>query len=165
MPLLGTTAGPLLGGLLIQSHPWQAIFFICSIFTLISLILGLLFLPETFGPILLYRHHLPHNKPQPHPRAQLTRIRTDLARPFIMLGTQPIIQLLALYMGFLFGLNHLTISTFHALWREVYQQDDFRASLNYIAITMGLLGGAEFTGPVNDRVFPPPTHFLHPNPP
>ncbi|PWY86559.1 MFS general substrate transporter [Aspergillus sclerotioniger CBS 115572] len=155
MPLLGTTAGPLLGGLLIESHSWQSIFFICSIFTLISLLLGLFFLPETFGPILLYRRGLliHGTSPKPLQRNQLSRIRSDLARPFIMLGTQPIIQLLALYMGFLFGLNHLTISTFHSLWREVYHQDDFRASLNYIAITVGLLGGAEVTGPVNDIIY------------
>ncbi|RAL03090.1 putative bicyclomycin resistance protein, partial [Aspergillus ibericus CBS 121593] len=161
MPLLGTTLGPLLGGLLIQSRPWPDIFFLCSIFTLLSLLLGLFFLPETFPPLLLHRRRLDNWQARglypPKPlsrRQQLTKlIRVDLARPFIMLGTQPIIQLLALYMGFLFGLNHLTISTFHALWRDVYHQDDFRSSLNYIAITAGLLGGAESTGPINDKIY------------
>ncbi|PYI00535.1 putative florfenicol exporter, partial [Aspergillus sclerotiicarbonarius CBS 121057] len=163
MPLLGTTAGPLLGGILIQSRPWQDIFFICSIFTLLSLILGLLFLPETFPPILLYRRRLAKWKsrglapPKTLHLNQLSRlvklVRVDLARPFIMLGTQPIIQVLALYMGLLFGLNHLTISTFHSLWRDVYHEDDFTSSLNYIAITAGLLGGAESAGPINDRIY------------
>lgn len=162
MPLLGPTAGPLLGGILIQYRTWQDTFFLCSILTFLFLILGVLCLPETFGPVILYRRRLDqwrkdgYAPPKSMRDSQMDRlrrlIRVDLARPFVLLGTQPIIQTLALYMGLLFGLNHLTISTFHALWREVYHESDITSSLNYIAITLGFLGGCESAGPLNDKV-------------
>ncbi|KAA8649547.1 uncharacterized protein ATNIH1004_002218 [Aspergillus tanneri] len=132
MPLLGPTAGPLLGGIIMQYRTWQEIFFLCSVLTFVLLILGLVILPETFGPVILYRKRIQrwnqrgYDAPKHLQDGQLDRlrklIRVDLARPFILLGTQPIIQTLAIYMGLLFGLNHLTISTFHALWRNHYHQ-------------------------------------------
>ena len=78
--------------------------------------------------------------------------RVDLPRPFILLGTQPIIQALAIYLAYLFGLNYLTISTFQAMWRENYGQSARAASLNYISIGLGFVLACETAGPINDRV-------------
>ena len=76
----------------------------------------------------------------------------DLPRPFILLGTQPIIQLLAIYSAYLFGLTHMIMSTFQTLWRDQYNQTDTIASLHYISIMLGSIVGCEIAGPLNDKV-------------
>jgi hypothetical protein len=43
-------------------------------------------------------------------------LQTALQRPFILLGTQPIVQVLACYMAYLYGLMYLMLSTFPMLW-------------------------------------------------
>lgn len=160
--LLGPTAGPVLGGIIVQYRTWHDIFFVCSIITGVLLLVGVILLPETFGPVILHRKRVAllkkkglqsmRNSTESGKEKLVRLIRVDLARPFVLLGTQPIIQLLAIYMGLLFGLNHLTISTFHALWREVYHESDTVSSLNYLSITIGFFLGCESAGPLNDKV-------------
>lgn len=163
VPLLGPTIGPTVGGYVVQSYSWRWIFIGSSAFTAIFLILGLFLLHETFGPLLLKRRRAPllahrserndNNKlVTTHWAALVKLVRVDLARPFILLGTQPIIQTVSLFMAYLFGLNFLTISTFQTLWVESYGQSVSQGSLNYISISLGFVIGCEIAGPLNDRV-------------
>ncbi|KAF4177951.1 hypothetical protein CNMCM8927_000591 [Aspergillus lentulus] len=160
MPLLGPTAGPLLGGYIIQYHHWRYIFLLCSALTGIFLAFGIFMLPETFGPRILHRKRVAKLKKMNVLVPQTMRgeglknlIKKSLVRPFVLLGTQPIIQVLAVYFGYLFGLYQLTISTFHAVWKDVYGESDMVSSLNYIAMTVGLIVGCEIAGPLNDKIY------------
>lgn len=163
LPFLGPTIGPIAGGYVVQSYSWRWIFIGSSVFTAFFLILGLLFLHETFAPLLLKRrrarfleHRSERNDSSISFATRLTApmnlVRIDLARPFIMLGTQPIIQTVSLFIAYLFGLNYVTISTFQTLWMESYEQTVSEASLNYISISLGFIIGSQIAGPLNDRV-------------
>lgn len=163
VPLLGPTIGPTAGGYIIQNYSWRWIFMGCSAFTAFFLVLGLIFLHETFAPLLLKRRRsqlLAHRSQRSDksiffttPWAAFVKlVRVDLARPFIMLGTQPIIQTVSLFMAYLFGLNFLTISTFQTLWQETYSQSVSEGSLNYISISLGFVIGCQIAGPLNDMV-------------
>ena len=143
-------------------------------FTALFLILGLLLLRETFAPLLLKRRQallMAHRSERnnismlfPNRSADFGKlVKFDLARPFIMLTTQPIIQTVSLFMAYLFGLNFLTISTFQTLWEKSYGQSVSEGSLNYISISLGFVVGCEIAGPLNDRVCspsPPPSYNL-----
>lgn len=171
VPLLGPTIGPTAGGYVVQNYSWRWIFIGSSVFTALFLILGLLLLRETFAPLLLKRRRalsMAHRSERNNismlfpnrPAAFVKLVRFDLARPFIMLTTQPIIQTVSLFMAYLFGLNFLTISTFQTLWEKSYGQSVSEGSLNYISISLGFVVGCEIAGPLNDRVSSPPP-FLH----
>ncbi|KAK6075572.1 MFS multidrug transporter [Seiridium cupressi] len=164
MPLVGPTAGPLLAGYVVQYYNWPYIFFLCSLLAAIVLVPGAVILPETFGPVILLRRRaerlrqkgisssIPAANHGKHDTTK-TRIRKGLARPFILLGTQPIIQVLALYFGFYFGLYQLFIAMYHAMWRDMYNMTPIQASANYLSITMGLILGCEIAGPFNDKIY------------
>ena len=158
VPLLGPALGAIIGGFVVQSVSWRWIFWGCSAFTAGSLAVGLVFLTETFSPVILRREKatLLGSEFDDSGKTLLAALKklvtVDLPRPLILLGTQPIIQVLALYMAYLFGLNYLTLSTYQALWQDEYGQSVSMGSLNYISIGLGLVLGCEIAAPLNDKV-------------
>ena len=80
-------------------------------------------------------------------------LKVSLVRPFVLLGTQPIIQVLALYMAYLYGLVYLLLTTFPPLWEGVYHESIGISSLNYISIGLGFFLGTQLGAPINDRIY------------
>lgn len=80
-------------------------------------------------------------------------LRVSLSRPWILLGTQPIIQLFALYQAFNFGMLYLLISSFPQLWEGRYGISKGLASLNYISLAGGSLVGVSICGPLTDTIY------------
>ena len=162
LPLLGPVIGAIVGGFVVQSVSWRWIFWGCSAFAACSLSVGFVFLRETFGPVILRRERTAALEDESEPEAENTRdslilaleelVKVDLPRPFILLSTQPIIQVLALYMAYLYGLNFLTQSTYQTLWQAEYGQTVSIASLNYISVGLGFVLGCEIVAPLNDKV-------------
>ena len=158
VPLLGPAVGAIVGGFVVQSVSWRWIFWGCSAFSACSLAVSLVFLTETFAPVILRQGNMTVlgnelNDPVKRLPVVLKKLITvDLPRPAILLGTQPIIQALALFMAYLYGLNYLTISTYQTLWQDAYGQSVSIGSLNYISIGLGLVLGCEVAGPLNDKV-------------
>jgi hypothetical protein len=70
-----------------------------------------------------------------------------------MLFTQPIIQAIALYMAFIYGLMYLMLTSFPPLWTNVYGEKTDIASLNYISLGVGFFLGSQVSAPLNDRVY------------
>lgn len=76
-------------------------------------------------------------------------LKVSLSRPWVMLGTQPIIQALALYQAFNYGMMYLIISDFPNLWAR-YGMESGQACLNYISLALGSLIGVTICGPLTD---------------
>ena len=77
----------------------------------------------------------------------------SLVRPFILIGTQPIVQALAVYMAYLYGLTYLLLSTFPGLWESVYDESIGIGGLNYVSLGVGFFLGAQICAPINDRIY------------
>ena len=80
-------------------------------------------------------------------------MKRSLVRPFILLGTQPIVQALAIYMAYLYGLVYLILSTFPPLWEIQYGESVGIGGLNYISLGVGLFLGTQVCAPINDRIY------------
>ena len=98
------------------------------------------------------------------------RMRLALTRPWRLLGTQPIVQVLALYQAYNYGLLYLFISSFPGLWTGRYGFRPGVAGLNYLAISetplselrsnavlttvvIGCLASTQICGPLNDKLY------------
>lgn len=116
VPLLGSAVGAIFGGWVVQSASWRWLFWGSSAFVACCLACGFLVLRETFAPVILRQQQkklLGDDSATPPLTKTLTKIITvDLPRPFILVGTQPIIWALGLYMAYIWGLNFLMISTY-----------------------------------------------------
>ncbi|KAK4981934.1 hypothetical protein LTR28_002885, partial [Elasticomyces elasticus] len=80
-------------------------------------------------------------------------LSTALIRPFRLLGTQPIVQVLAVYIAYVYGLMYLVLSTFPRLWTEIYHESIGIGGLNYISLGLGFFSGTQVCAPLNDRIY------------
>ena len=125
--------------------------------------MGLFFLKETYAPKLLGTKAEKLRKETgntalhtefEHPERTLTNtMRRSLIRPFKLLGTQPIVQALAVYMAYLYGIMYLVLSTFPVLWETRYHESIGIGGLNYIALGVGFFLGTQISAPINDRIY------------
>ncbi|KAL3427259.1 major facilitator superfamily transporter [Phlyctema vagabunda] len=162
-PLLGPAVGPIAGGFIAENTTWRWVFYSTTIADALIQLFGLFFLQETYAPVLLDRKklrliketgntalHTEYDQPE---RTVLSSLRISLTRPFKLLGTQIIVQVLALYMAYLYGLMYLVLSTFPALWENQYGEPVGIAGLNYISLGVGFFLGTQICAPIQDRIY------------
>lgn len=154
-PLLGPAIAPIFGELIVQHVSWRWIFWSLSIFTGLTQIVGFFALRETYAPVLLARRARQSNEllsvKAPPPLASL--IAKALKRPLYLLFTQPILQCLATYQLYNYGVIYLVLTTFPTIWTNIYHQSAAVGSLNYISIGLGFLLASLFAGSLNDRIY------------
>lgn len=162
-PLLGPAIGPIAGGFITENTSWRWAFWATTIADGLIQFCGLFLLQETYPPVLLQRKkmalikstgneklHTEYDRPD---RTIGKTLRVSLSRPFIMLFTQVIVQVLALYMAFLYGMMYLMLSTFPRLWTVEYGQSVGKGGLNYISLGVGFFLGAQVCAPLQDRIY------------
>ncbi|KAK6835092.1 hypothetical protein PG987_009786 [Apiospora arundinis] len=153
-PLLGPSIGPLFGGFIAENTTWQWVFYATSIATGVMQVAGVLWLSETYAPRILYKRAKKLRMATGDPSYQTEEERQNktlrkalpasLVRPFRLLAAQPIIQVLALYMAYIYGLMYLMLSTFPTLWTDpnYYDESTGIGGLNYISLGLGAFLGA-----------------------
>lgn len=154
--------GPIAGGFITETVTWRWIFWASSIAGAVIQLIGLAFLPETHKPTILKRRAKALSKGTDGMRyhteldsnqSLLATLKTALVRPFKLLTTQPIVQVIALYMAYLFGLFYLLLSTFPGVWEGVYNESVGIAGLNYISLGVGFVIGAQVNARLSDRIY------------
>ncbi|KAF2426541.1 MFS general substrate transporter [Tothia fuscella] len=115
---LGPITGPIAGGFITMSSlTWRWTQYLTAILAFTTGLLGLIVIPETYGPILLQRHakSLRHSTKIWAIRSKKDEEEVDiklmlkkyLFRPFAMLALEPILLLFTLYMSLIYGIIYL----------------------------------------------------------
>jgi hypothetical protein len=120
-------------------------------------------LQETYPPVLLQRkkkklvketgNEAFHTEWDDPNRTVMAALRISLVRPFRLLGTQVIVQVLAIYIAYLYGLIYLVLSTFPTLWETKYHESVGIGGLNYISLDVGFFLGTQIYAPCQDRIY------------
>ena len=162
-PLLGPAIGPIAGAYISQDTSWRWAFYATSIADALIQLSGLFFLQETYPPKLLHTKanrlrketgNMELHTEFEHPERSLSNVlKRSLTRPFKLLGTQQIVQVLALYMAYLYGIMYLVLSTFPTLWTTRYGESIGIGGLNYISLGVGFFLGTQICAPLNDRIY------------
>jgi len=112
-----SSLSPEAAGYLTQYLNWRWIFWTVSIADALVQILCFFFLSETYAPTILLKRAKKlrketgnvklHTKFEQPGNSFAQTLRKNLQRPFIMLFTQPALQVTALYRAYLYGLMYL----------------------------------------------------------
>ena len=161
-PVLGPAIGPIAGGFITLKTSWRWVFYSTCIADALIQIIGLFFLQETYAPTLLKRkaarlrretgNELLHTEFDTD-KTLVKVLEISTVRPFRLIATQPIVQMIAIYMAYLFGLFYLILSTFPSLWQGTYGENVGVGGLNYLSLGIGFTIGSQASAQVNDRIY------------
>ncbi|KAI1382034.1 MFS general substrate transporter [Hypoxylon crocopeplum] len=167
-PLLGPAIGPIAGAFITENTTWRWAFYATSIADAAIQGAGLFFLRETYAPLLLDRKRRLRTKESgnaalrtPYDTAGRSSVwatlKVAMTRPFRLVATQIIVQSIALYMMFVYGLMYLMLASFPALFTSPppagYGMSTGLGGLNYISLGLGFFLGAQVCAPLQDRIY------------
>ncbi|KAA8893399.1 major facilitator superfamily domain-containing protein [Sphaerosporella brunnea] len=154
MVFSGPLFGPIAGGFIVKSHlGWRWTEYITAIMGFFALGLNLLFLEETYPPVILIKkaEHLRrltknwgiHAKQEEIAIDLQTLLSKNFGRPIRLLFTEPIILLISIYTAFVYAILYLFLVSYPIVFAEVRGWSPGVDALPYIGMITGeILGGA-----------------------
>ncbi|KAF9560805.1 MFS polyamine transporter [Agrocybe pediades] len=168
-PLLGPVIGPVCAGWIAARSTWRWVFWSTSIVDVVIQISGLFFLRETYAPYLLEQKANTIRKNLDAEKGTFKHVRTiyessddrswqtimskALIRPFKLFATEPIAQIMGVYMAFVYGLFYLFLTTMPTIFSVTYQESPGIAGLNYIALGLGLSLASQTNARLMDKIY------------
>lgn len=73
-----------------------------------------------------------------------------LKRPFKLLFATPLVTIIAFYVGVVYGILYLLISTFSFVYRDQYAFSEGTTGLSFLPAGLGMLIGVQAFGHIND---------------
>ncbi|KAE8152815.1 major facilitator superfamily domain-containing protein [Aspergillus avenaceus] len=148
----GPVLGPIVGGAIVQSYlRWRWTEYITGIMMMFFLTMDLLFLDESYPPVLLVykarRLRFNTGNWALHARHEEWDVTLKelgnkyLIRPFQLLTT-PICFLVALYASFVYGILYLSLAAFPVEFQEIRGWNPVIGALPFLAYLVGILFGA-----------------------
>ncbi|KAM3075431.1 hypothetical protein ACMFMG_007581 [Clarireedia jacksonii] len=113
-PLFGPAMGPIVGGFISENCGWRWVEGFLAIFSGSLCILVALFVPETYGPLLLQRraqelskrsgkYYISKLDKDKHQSTLGKTLKVALTRPWLLLLHEPIVLVLSIYSALLYG--------------------------------------------------------------
>ena len=149
---IGPVAGPIVGGFITQSYlGWRWTAWITCIMAFSFGLVGVIVVPETFEAVLLQQRakklRFETKNWALHAKADENQVNLKeisnkyLLRPFIMLFLEPILLLITLYMGFIYGFLYLCFEAYPIAFQEERGWNLGVGALPFLAILVGVICG------------------------
>ncbi|SJX62955.1 probable mfs-multidrug-resistance transporter [Sporisorium reilianum f. sp. reilianum] len=152
---IGPVLGPIIGGFVTQSYlGWRWVFWVMLIFAGVCWLMILLFLPETFAPVLLARKakrlrrldpkgnkdlYAPHEK---NDWSAGSIAHRTLLRPFEIMVQEPILVLITIYLSVVYGILYGLFEAIPVIWEMKRGFNLGESGLMFIAVGLGTtIGG------------------------
>ncbi|KAI1372252.1 major facilitator superfamily transporter [Hypoxylon crocopeplum] len=146
--VFGPLLAPIISGFCSESIGWRWTFWIGLIFAGLTLIL-VLFLPETYAPVLLSHRAAKIRKADPNaqvysatelePRDMTQLITRVLTRPIRMILTELIVTATCLYLSLVYAIFYMSFQAFPIIFQNVYDLSPGVTGLCYLPIGLGAI--------------------------
>jgi MFS family permease len=144
-----------------QSLSWRWTFWLMLILSSINTTFCMIFLQETYAPVLLSRKaaQLTKETGKPHrpaiydPTSLTHRIYRAIQRPLKILFLQPIVFVMAVYMALIYGTLYLLFTTFPSVFQDRYGFTPGLTGLTYLGVGMGFSLAILFGIPQIDKQY------------
>ena len=168
--LLGFTAGPIFAAFVteisIEHASWRWVFWITCTLSVVLQVCCVSVLPETHAAVILRRRRSPASYLATSRYARFRIVGQNISRAkgqlssawketWDLVSTLPIVSIMSVYMGYLYGLLYLMLSTLPILFTgcQHYRQPVDLASVNYVSIGLGCFIGSFVGIPFVDRSY------------
>jgi multidrug resistance protein len=148
-PLTGPTLGPVVGGFINYYTNWQWTFWVMLIWVVVEVGLIIVFLPETYGPLILRRMAKEKRKKmsderyysnyEMHDRSLLKTIALSCTRPFALLFCDPMIFVLNTQTAFISGILYLFFESYPLVFGVNHGFNLWQVGLCFSGIVIGVL--------------------------
>ncbi|RPD55901.1 MFS polyamine transporter [Lentinus tigrinus ALCF2SS1-6] len=170
-PLLGPTVGPIAGGWIAERSTWRWVFWSTSIVAGAVQAVGFFTLRESFAPVLLERKakKIRAKLDEESGGSNVKEVRTiyqktakrnyghfffvSICRPFVLWAQEPIVQLLGVYLAFIYGIIYLVLTTIPEIYTNVYHETPGFVGLHYISLGLGLWVFSQINSRMLDVVY------------
>lgn len=145
---------PFIGGFMVYSDlGWRWTEYLATIMGVVALILDILFLEETYPPVILVQKAAElrrrtknwgiHAKQEEIEVDFVELVKRNFSRPLRLLFTEPIILLLSIYMSFIYGILYLFLTAYPLVFVGVHGFSLGQSGLTFFGMIVGeLLAGA-----------------------
>ncbi|KAK5120983.1 hypothetical protein LTR85_005767 [Meristemomyces frigidus] len=144
----GPLLAPFIGGFIDISYlGWRWTEYIVAIMGFLGLGLSLIFLEETYPPVILVNKASDlrrrtknwgiHAKQEEIEIDFRELVEKNLSRPMRMLFTEPIVLLLSIYMAFVYGLLYLFLTFYPIVFQQIHGMNKGVGSLPYFGMIIG----------------------------
>lgn len=159
-PLLGPIIGPVAGGFLAAAKGWRWVFWVLTIVAGAVGVAMLVFLRETYAPVILQRKVDALRKETGN---EMLRSKLDaglsprdyfsrgIIRPLKMLVKSPIVALFALYMSVVYGYLYLMFTSVTEVFQTYYGFSTSITGLVFLGLGVGSLIGLVIYSTTSDR--------------
>ncbi|KAJ5774466.1 hypothetical protein N7457_009362 [Penicillium paradoxum] len=145
----GPLVGPIPGSAVVSETSWRWVDWMTIIFAALILVPVILFLPETYSPILLYWKAKElrrltgddrYRSPLEFKRVSfLHRLRTSLYRPILLFTTEPIIMIHSAILSLLFIILYTFVAGYVAIFEHEYKFSSVTTAVAFLGIEVGIL--------------------------
>ncbi|CEJ83194.1 hypothetical protein VHEMI03214 [[Torrubiella] hemipterigena] len=160
-PMFGPVLGPVIGGFVASAKGWRWTFWVLAMVGGGMQLISFAIMRETHPKVILDNKaaRLRKSSGNPNFRSKLARTTTPaqvllqvLVRPTTLLFRSPILLLMSLYMGFIFGVMYLLFSTFDAVFQVQYGFSVAVSGLVYLGLGLSAATGIVFFTIFNPRI-------------
>jgi MFS family permease len=146
VPTFGAVLGALVGGFVVQGKGWRWTQW-TTIFFIVAFYIPIIFTKETYKKTILQRRAKELNIEGP-PTVHRTLLQSIhyfatilLVRPAHMLLTEPVVSLVCIYSGFLFGLMYTFVIASPWVYETTYNFSLTGQSLSFLGLIIGTMFG------------------------
>ncbi|KAJ3164296.1 MFS siderochrome iron transporter 1 [Geranomyces variabilis] len=148
-PFMGPVIGPIVGGFAGDSIGWRWVHWIMTIFTGVMFLVGALFLPETYAPVLLRKrakalsaatgrvYKSKYDGAKPLRFGKL--MKTSLSRPWVLLFREPIVFILSIYLAIVYMTLYLMFGAFPIVFQRGRHWSSGIGGLAFVGIALGMM--------------------------
>ncbi|EMD01090.1 hypothetical protein BAUCODRAFT_118800 [Baudoinia panamericana UAMH 10762] len=146
----GPLLAPFIGGFINMSYlGWRWTMYITSIMGWLGFVLSLIFLQETYPPVILVNEAADlrrrtknwgiHAKQEEIEIDLNELVQKNLSRPIRMLFTEPIVLSLSIYMAFVYGLLYLFLTFYPIVFQQIHGFNQGVGGLPFLGMVLGEL--------------------------